>query len=55
MKEIKITDIENINIGQVEDREIESVLVRSHRILHTRLNAQNPEWLDEQVEQQNPD
>ena len=46
-------DVEDI--GKVEYGKVEPVLHGAHGILHPCLNAQNPEGLDEQVEQQNPE
>ena len=45
-------DVENV--GEIEDSEVKAVLVGTYSILDTCLNAQNPERLDEQVEQENP-
>ncbi len=36
--------------GQVEQREVESIGLRPHQVLHRHLNAENPEGLDQQIQ-----
>ena len=51
-KPISFTIVEDV--GKVEKGDVETIGLQSDGILHTNLYAQNPEGLDEQVEQQYP-
>ena len=43
------------DVGEVENGEVESVGAVAHGVLHAYLNAKNPEWLDDEVGQQQPE